>query len=359
MKELQVYREQFTKRSFESFTNYVSAVQSEIRSFSVLGFTDLFGLPYDKYDYFISRAKWDEYKLNRRRRREDIVESGKRHFNLLIDDSAMRKFTSSLYYVAKNYIGNMGKIDNCMSCVFSCLSDGQDIIPVDFREYLARKSVGTKVLEFEFRSKLELAVSLIEQGVMVARENNIQIDYILFDTWYAAAWLLNLLDYGKLHYVTEIRPTRNLKLDEKKFKAKDLVKVQGLAPKVMHHRGNQHEVASVVATLNDLEHQVKVFVIKGKFCGKRQTRYFVTNDLSMTAEQAISIIGRRWDIDYFFREIKTYLAMADGKYHKLRCYRRHFYLCFIAWSQIQRIKRQNKKIRTTFAAVRWIRKYVA
>ena len=149
-----------------------------------------------------------------------------------------------------------------------------------------------------------------------------------------------------------------MKLEDKKTKAQDLVKVKGLKSQIVYHKGNKFEACSVVTTLSDLKHQVKLFEVKGKFCGKRQTRYFVTNDLSMDFQTLITQSCMRWNIDYFFREIKTYLVFADGKYHKLRCYRRHFYLCFVAWSQVQRLKKQIG-LPTTFKAVRWLRKQIA
>lgn len=355
---LNPYQNLFTKPAFEAFGNYIRALSGEMRSFSVLGFTDLYGLDYDQHDYFISRGRWDERKVNRMRVTFHIGALAGRTFDIVIDDSSMRKFTNVPFFVAKGYIGNLGKVDQCISAVFSVLADSSGVIPLDLEPYLHACKLFCGRKDQEFRSKLDLAVSLIQRACFLARELNFTIGYALFDTWYAASWFLNLLDQGRLKYVTEVRNNRSLEDNKGWVAVKSFVTANPRNPETVIYQGQSYEIRAFAVKFRGLEHTVKLFEVRGKFCGKREIRYFITNDIELTTQQALIRILRRWDIDYFFREAKAYLMLDEGKYQKLRCYIRHFYLCLVAWSMI-RVAQQRAMLGgsvTIFQAVRWLRK---
>lgn len=399
----------FTKPSLVSFQNYLHALCSEMRSFSVLGFTDLLDLPYDQHDYFISRAVWDERELNRKRLHADFqnlvssaeasapskthgearipepflkalpflesaAEPGRQAYpltllsalerlslkrvHLIVDDSAIRKFTSCPYFVDRGHIGNLGKVDRCLSSVFSCFSDGQFITPFEVDPYLPSSKLAAGKDNFEFRSKLELALSQINRAFFLAQEVGFDVGFTLFDIWYGAAWFLNTLHEGGATYFGQVRSTRTLKLGKQKGSLLRLVTASKSEPTVIQHQGKQVEVRSLVGRLAKVNHEVKAFVIKVNFSGKRETCCYVSDDLSLTEEEAVTLAFLRWDIDYFFREAKTYLAMAEGKFQKKRCYLRHFYLTFMAWSVLRLAIKLHyfKNVKTIFRAVRALRK---
>lgn len=169
MIDMSDYRNFFTKPSFESFTNYINGLTIQMRSFSVKGLSEILGVSYDKQDWFISRGKWDEKLVNHARLFKDVKALKNAKVNFIVDESAIRKYTTKPFYVGRGYIGNIGKVDNCLSCVFSSLSDGNEVIPGDFEVYLP-KAIGK-----EFRSKLELAITLINQGCLMTKQLGIEI----------------------------------------------------------------------------------------------------------------------------------------------------------------------------------------
>lgn len=362
---LERYTSLFTRPSSESFHNYLSALTGEMRSFSVLGFTNLYDLPYDKHDYFISRGIWNERTLNRVRVGLHLEAGQKKVFDLILDDSSIRKFTSVPFFVAKGYIGNLGKVDQCFSSVFSCLSNGQQVIPLDFDPYLPASKLLGGHKDAEFRSKLQLAASQVHRAFFMAQEIGFQIDCCLFDTWYNASWFLDSLTRGHVKYMTEIRPNRvietcppNRGRREEGVAVKSFVTANNRNPALIVHDEELYQVRSYVVNLRGMGHPVKLFVVRGRFCGQKQTRFFITNDLGMDEEEGLRHILLRWDIDYFFREAKAYLALDEGKFQKLSCYVRHFYLCLVAYSVIQQHKKRGElaEAHTTFQVVRWLRK---
>lgn len=306
----------FTKPSYNSFEIYTKGLLSEIRNFSVLSLSELFGVSDDRCEYFISRAKWDEKKMNRLRIGYHLRASYTNKWSLLIDDTSIRKFTDNLFFVAKGYIGNLGKVDNCMTGVLSVLSNGKEKIPLDILPYISSSKLFGGVKDREFLSKIDIASRLVNQTCFLAGELGIEIAYILFDIWYSAGWFLNLLNLGQLYYVCEIRSNRVVQgIDGKRLSVKSFVTaINSESKKVIYANKDKYEIETSIVRIPKLDHRVKLFCVRGKFCGKRKVRYFISNDLDLAEEEALVQIRRRWDIDHLIRESKTYLAFDEGKF---------------------------------------------
>lgn len=349
----------FTKPSQVSFLNYVGALMSELRSFSVLGFTDLFDLSYDKHDYFISRAVWNERDLNRKRVSADLRQSGKKRFPVFIDDSATRKFTKIPYFVGRGYLGNLGKQDRCLSSVFTCLVDnsGESVIPFEVDPYLPAKELLGGKQHFEFHSKLDLALSQINRVFFLAQEVGFEIGYCLWDSWYSSATLFNLCRKGGAHYFGQIRSNRTLLFDAQKTSLSCLVTASKQGYQELEVQGKRVRVRSFEGTLTNVDPPVKIFEVRGKFAGKPDVRFYATDEVTLTQEDAVELVGLRWKIDYWFRETKAYLALDEAKFQKWRCYLRHFYLTCVAWSFVREaIRSKQIQARTVFRALRSLRK---
>ena len=70
----------------------------------------------------------------------------------------------------------------------------------------------------EFRTKLELAVEL----VVILLNPGILIRTIVFDSWYCSAWLLEFLQYHKLHFVNQLKEDRTVYWEGEWMQLKDL-----------------------------------------------------------------------------------------------------------------------------------------
>lgn len=336
-----------------SANNYVKGVTTEIRSFSVAGFTDYLGTRYDAIDYFISRSKWDERKLNRERLLYDLRSAQNQTFDFVVDESGMLKHTMRPYFVARQWIGNIGKVDKCFSNVFGNFINDSDNIPFDLSHYLHSGKLLGGSKDFEFKSKQELFMALCMRAFFMAMQVGIPLRYFIFDSWFASSGNLNTFNRGNVLYLTEVRPNRLVEAGNSWVNAKDLVTVLRLIPTEVTHQNKLFSVSSYTGHLKLVDHPVKIFVVRGRFKHGLETRIFVSNDLSITDQNILTLIGRRWHIEYFFRESKANLALDQGKFQKLVCYRRHFYLCMLAWS----ISRKHIKLKT-FLGIKTIFAYV-
>lgn len=144
---------------------------------------------------------------------------------MILDDSAIRKFTKVPFFVGRGYIGNLGKQDRGLSSVFTCFSEdsGESVIPFEVDPYLpAKKLVGGKQ-DFEFCSKLDLALSQIGRAFFLAQEVGFEIGYALWDAWYSSATMFNVCHQGGAKYFGQIRSNRTLLFEDQKVSLSRLV----------------------------------------------------------------------------------------------------------------------------------------
>ena|SRR5215475_4538555 len=99
--------------------------------------------------------------------------------SLVIDDTSWERFTRVAAAVSWVWSSRVGKPVWGMQVVLLLWTDGKWKVPV-----------GIRIWRKGGPSKMELALGLLSQ----ARHRGLQPAYVLFDSWYAAAQILNLLN---------------------------------------------------------------------------------------------------------------------------------------------------------------------
>jgi len=102
-------------------------------------------LSYHSLRHFLVRAKWSAQDINERRlqimekTRQTRISSG---FSLIVDDSGQRKSGNFTAGVVRQYIGQIGQIDNGVVVVTTHLYDGGKSLPLDIELYQHASSFG-------------------------------------------------------------------------------------------------------------------------------------------------------------------------------------------------------------------------
>jgi DDE superfamily endonuclease len=122
---------------------------------------------------------------------------------LVIDDTSWKRFTRVAEAVSWVWSSSIGKPVWGMQVVLLLWTDGKWKVPL-----------GIRIWRKGGPSKVALAMSLLSH----AHRWGLQPTYILFDSWYAAAQILNLLDHWGWKYVTRLKSNR--KLDKTAVRAK-------------------------------------------------------------------------------------------------------------------------------------------
>jgi len=207
---------------------------------------------YQQLQHFISESEWDGAAVMRdvARNTNKSLESLVGEKGLILDESGNEKAGKQSVGVARQYIGNIGKVCNSQNGVYAGLSRGDKISLVGAKLYLPKEwtrdkkrcqKAGIPPEEQQYRTKPELGLEIIKE-----LEGVIEYDWIGGDSIYGNSPELrqSLRELGKA-YVMDVgeelqvclekpqpylpkrvgkgRPRTNLVIDEAKISLKKLV----------------------------------------------------------------------------------------------------------------------------------------
>jgi SRSO17 transposase len=160
---------------------------------------------YDPLQYFLSDSKWDWRPLNSQIGRDsDKLLGGHNDSALYIDDTGIPKKGKKSVGVARQWCGQLGKVDNCQVAVFATLGKGKFSLPIDFRLFLPLEWINDKKRcekakipadQTVFKTKHQQALEM----VFLARKNGVRFKWVGFDGFYGdnPAFLRQLADNGE------------------------------------------------------------------------------------------------------------------------------------------------------------------
>jgi DDE superfamily endonuclease len=207
---------------------------------------------------------------------------------LVLDDTTWERWAKHSEAVSWVWSSSAGHITQGMQVVLLIWTDGKRKIPVAMRLW----QKGGK-------SKVELAQEMLSE----AAERGIRPKYVLFDSWYTAKRLINLIAELGWKYVARIKSNRLLEGERigKKWRQRF-----GQAC------GQLKQVAQEVRVIKD---------------GKR---YWVTNDLELKPGQIERQYGYRQQIEETFRLLKQEFGWGGSSTRKAKAQAAHLHLGLMA-----------------------------
>ena len=205
----------------------------------------------------------------------------------------------------------------------------------DWRLYLREKTVRRlnrardPEQRLHFRKKTTLAQEMLAE-LQQLLPAGFQV-YVLFDSWFAANRLLKFCRRQSWHVVCAI--TSNRKLDDQKLSQ---------WPQALRHQRYQHVqltatdgrqrpylVRPLQGRLTHLSFDVCVLISKRHHRDKHP-KYFLCTDLSLSAQQILSIYQKRWpvEVDNFY--VKQHLCLADFRVQSYEATEKWFAVVFLA-----------------------------
>jgi hypothetical protein len=203
---------------------------------------------------------------------------------LVIDDTSWERFTHGAEAVSWVWSSRVGKPVWGMQGVLLWWTNGKWKVPVGMRMW--RKGGPAQVA---------LAIGLLRQ----ARRRGLQPAYVLWESWYAAAEIMNLLDGGGWQYVRRLKSTR--KFGESSLRT------------TWPHRSGHAQ-----GELRGVDHSV--FVVKD---GRR---YGGTNDLTRTVREVKAPYFHRQQIEETFRLLKQEFGWGSCSWQKHQAQWAHLHL---------------------------------
>jgi DDE superfamily endonuclease len=335
---------------------------------------------------FLSEAPWREDAINhrrlrfmlhqtkphRRRRRESIV---------VIDDTLCEHVGSLFDYVDRHYNHSDGTYPLAHNPVTSFYVSGPVRFPLDLRLYRryeeltqweaavakhfpdakiptdkkARNRLHKQVdplllqeTEFrtryeQFRTKIALAIELIEEAI----RHKVPFGVVVFDAWYLAEDLIQVLARRRKDWVSLLKTNR--RLETASFLLRD---ANGWTLKLP---GPHIAVAELVPLIPATAYRpVKVgertywcFTLAVRIPGLGKVRLvvsfeqesltgryvvLVTNRLDWSAAKILSVYSQRWPTETFYQDGKGHLGFNEYRMRSAEAIGKHWYLVFVAYS---------------------------
>lgn len=304
---------------------------------------------YHSLHHFLHDSPWSADEINCRRLeilqgcRQTKLKIG---FDLIIDDSGHRKSGSATAGVGRQYIGQIGKVDNGIVTVTSHGFDGTKGVPIDIELYKHASSLEGGKKDPEFQKKPDIALELIDKCL----EKGLTPGLTLLDAGYGNnVPLLKQIEEKGLKYVAAINKNKNF-----------FYKLPGDTRREKH---GIEEIAKNLAPedFTEIELQLEkprkvwvsaVEVYLPKMSGKRtaciqlnastiadatEVDYYLTNEESekATAQWIAQSYSRRNWVEVFYREAKGWLGITDYEVRDERSMHRHWIMVYVAHSLIQ------------------------
>jgi SRSO17 transposase len=299
------YRDLFPEvRSFEDFKYLHLGLISEIKRKTLPAIAKVVGLESAQpLDYFIGQSAWSAEKL-RKRRIELILKIIKgEEIIVIIDETGDRKKGNKTDYVKRQYIGNLGKIENGIVAVTAYGIFREMTFPLLVEVYKPRERLKEGD---EYKSKPEIGGKLIEELIALG----FKIKLVLADSEYGKgnSNFVSVLNQEKLAYILAIRSNHGV----------------WLMPGQKVRANRWREFARVFASGERETRYVREII----FGQKREIRYWeITNDKEnlpknstwyvmtrvpdITYKDVGNLYGLRNWVEYGLEQSKNELGWAD------------------------------------------------
>jgi SRSO17 transposase len=322
------YKELFTGdvRSYEYFKYLQLGMIAEIPRKSLPAIAKAVGLEDSQgLHHFVVNAVWEVSELREGRIKLIKKELKGRKITLCIDETGDRKKGNSTDYVARQYIGNLGKVDNGIVSVNAYgVLDGITF-PLLFKIFKPQKQLkdGDK-----YKTKPALAVEIIEE----LRQAGFKFTVVLADSEYGeSSDFIAGLERLKLKYVLAIRSNHGcwMRADQKiiygRWSKFDRIFSNG-----------ETEVRYIREIIYGESRVVRYYQITTdkEQLPENSTWFVMTNLEGDIKNQVGNTYGLRTWIEYGFKQIKDELGWADYRFTDYTSIERWWEIVFSAYLMV-------------------------
>ena len=290
-------------RSFEYFKYLHLGMIAELPRKTLPAIARAVGLENEQpLHHFLANSPWKAADL--RQKRLDLIAQvlHDRPLVLCIDETGDRKKGKTTDYVARQYIGNLGKIDNGLVSVNAYGLLGEMTIPLVFEVFKPQK----RLKEGDsYYSKPQLAVAMIQ----ALQRRGFQFTVVLADSLYGeSSEFINALSGLGLRYVVAIRENHGVLLGPGQ-------RVRATRWKEFDRTfsNGEHEPRYIREIIFGCRGPVRYYHITTDIQEQpRESTWFIMTNLTGNIQKEVgNTYGLRTWIEYGFKQIKDELGWAD------------------------------------------------
>ena len=225
---------------------------------------------------------------------------------LIVDDTVLDKpYAREIPLVKKQYSGKHHRLVNGIAVVTLLWTEGEKILPVDYRVYDPTRDGKTKN-------------DHAQEMLHFAEKRGFSPQYVLLDSWYASVQIMKLIARKRWRWIAALKSNRL----------------------VSQVQGTYLPVADLDWTAEPV-HKVWLkaygWVLVSKIVFKNgDITYIATNDLSLLDAQPLhGHMGYRWKIETFHRGLKQCCGIERCYSTRERSQRNHILCAFLAFLKLE------------------------
>jgi SRSO17 transposase len=275
--------------------------------------------------HFIARSPWSVKELKKRRWERTLTALRGQKITLVIDETGDRKKGKKTDYVARQYLGSIGKVDRGIVSVNAYGIYQNITFPLSFKIYQPK---ATLLNEDKYQTKIELANQIIDELI----DFGFNIELVLADSLDGeSSSFIRKLGEHKLAYVVAIRSNHGVWMPSgQTVRANKWQKFERI------FSNQTSETRYVREIIFGKRHQITYWEITTdpETMPENSTSFVMTNLSSRTSRiKAIlgNLYGLRTWVEYGFRQVKQELGWTDYRFTKFEQIEKWWELIFSAY----------------------------
>ena len=301
----QAYEKLFSDvRNYEAFKLIHLGMLSEIPRKSLpkiaraVGLKDSQGL-----NYFLKEAHWDVEKVREIRLWLTKLLIGEKGITLCIDETGDAKKGKKTDYVARQYIGNLGKTKNGIVSVNAYAVVEGITYPLLFKIFKPKKCLKAEDI---YKTKPQLAIEIIEE----LQQWDFNIKLVLADSLYGESGdVITVLDKLNLEYIVAIRSNHKVWMFGNERKRYNRWKAY--QQKLSHRQSETRYIREIIFGKRKHIRFYQISKKEEKNPDSKDTWFIMTNKKGKIATTIASEYSLRNWIEYGFKQVKNELGWAD------------------------------------------------
>jgi len=322
--------------------------------------------------FFVSDVAWNEKKIISKYHSMVNEDFGDSDGVLIFDESGFVKKGENSAGVARQYCGNVGKVDNCQVGVFAayaskhgyCLLNSRLFVPEKWfgEEYKERRRKCRFPRDLQFKTKPQFAAELLKE---IRQEGAVAFRFIVADSLYGGSpeFIGAAEETGVPYFVSVAHDTlcwltqpmtiireykykgevRRKKVLSNKIESKPL-SFMAIAKSINSYFWYRRKVNEgtkgpieyeftkrrVILSAGNLPQKEVWLVIKRTLGEKPEYSFYISNAMISTRLKTfVWLSGLRWAIEQCFEETKTELGMDQYEVRKLPGWSHHILTCML------------------------------
>lgn len=186
-----------------------------------------------------------------------------------------------------------------------------------------------------YRSKYNLAREmLLELDALLPAGSQV---YVLFDSWYASAKLINLCLRKHWQVICALKANRKIekqRIDRHHQMLKHKPYQRITLEAVGDRRAPTYHVRTVSGHLEKVSQEVYVIISK-KRPGDPRPKYFLCTDTRLSAEEALKLYQKRWQVEVDNLNLKEVLGLGDFRLQSFEAIQKWFAVVTLAINYLQ------------------------